>query len=172
MDAETLQRANTWLAKNGHSGGMPQEEKKEVTEVTVAELDTLVKLISEQRAVIEEADRITASMNIELARLQGKVVQYLKELNRDNYKSPHGTVSVKQNWRVNLPQTDEDKKALFEHLRERGIFDRYATVNSQSLNSLYMADWAAATQEGRGMDFRMPGIGEPKLFEALSYRKK
>ena len=139
--------------------------------VTVAELDGLVKQIFDKRVEIEAADLVSTGLNKELLALKAKAVLYLKDLGRENFSSPHGTVSINQKWRVNLPSTDGDKAALFEWLRERGIFDKYATVNSNSLNSLYMAEWEAAKQAGEGMTFAMPGIGEARLFEDLGIRK-
>ncbi len=139
--------------------------------VTVADLDALVADIFEQRKKIEESEAATSLLNIELTKMKAKALNYLKSLGRDDFKSPMGTIRASLKWRVNLPASDEDKAKLFEHLRERGLFDRYATVNSQSLNSLFMADWEAAKEEGRGMEFKMPGIGEPKSFEDLNVRK-
>jgi hypothetical protein len=144
----------------------------ETASVTVAELDDLVRQIFDKRLVIEEAEAVVSGHNKELAKLEEKAVVYLKELGRDNYRTEWGTVSILEKWRVNLPQTDEDKQAFFQYLREKGLFDRLATVNSNSLNSLYMAEWAAAQEEGKGMEFSIPGIGAPKLFEALGKRKK
>ena len=72
---------------------------------------------------------------------------------------------------MSLPSEDVDKAALFKHLEERGISMKYLTVNSNSLNSLYMADWEAAKIAGEGMDFKMPGVSEPTLFEDLRITK-
>jgi hypothetical protein len=139
--------------------------------VTVADLDNLVAAIQAKRQEIEAQEKIVSALNIDLSKLKQTAVHYLKELGREKYQTPFGTISIQQKWRVNMPQTDEDKQALFAHLRERGLFEKYATVNSQSLNSLFMADWEAAQKRGEGMDFHMPGIGEPKLFEDLGIRK-
>lgn len=149
----------------------PTDPAQASAPVTVADLDDLVKTIFEQRVKIEESEKVTSELNKELALLKAKAVNYLKELGRENFKSPFGTISVNQKWRVSLPQTDEDKAALFNWLRGQGLFDKYATVNSQSLNSLYLAEWDAAKARGEGMTFSMPGIGEPKLFEDLGVRK-
>lgn len=138
--------------------------------VTVADLDELIAKIAKKEGEIEIQEDILKEKNKELATLQGKCVQYLNELNRKNYESPSGKVTIAQKWRVNLPADDNAKRALFEHLRERGIFDKYATVNSNSLNSLYKQDWEAAKERGEGLEFSMPGIGAPNLFEALSFK--
>lgn len=139
--------------------------------ITVAELDAHIKLIAEKEAEIEKQKAILTEHNKQLAVLEGRCVEYLKELGRDNYAGPSGKVSIKQKWRVNMPVDDNAKRLLFTHLREREIFDKYATVNSNSLNALFMRDWEAAKEHGEGLTFTMPGIEAPTLFEALEYKE-
>lgn len=139
--------------------------------VTVAELDELIKQIAAKNSEIEKAEDVVKAHNKELTKLEGRCVEYLKELKRDKYDSPFGKVSIAQKWRVNMPADDNAKRALFEHLREREIFDKYATVNSNSLNSLFMRDWEAAKERGEGLTFSMPGIEAPKLFEPLLFKE-
>ena len=150
----------------------PQGTSTPPQKVTVEELDLLVSDIFTKKKEIEASELVTSGLNKELAVLKGRAVNYLTELGREDFKSPYGNVSISQKWRINMPATDEDKAALFDWMRERQIFDRYATVNSNSLNSLYMAEWEDAKKRGEGMTFSMPGIGEPKLFTDLGMRKK
>lgn len=140
--------------------------------MTIQDMDTLVKKMFELRAQIEERDSITSEMNKELAAMQAKAVTALKALERDSYKSEAGTVSIVHKWRVSVPATDEAKKELFYYMKEKGLLYRYATVNSNSLNSFFMAEWEAAQGRGEGMDFKMPGIADPKLHETVAMRKK
>jgi len=143
-----------------------------MSEVTVKELDTIVEKLAALEVTKEAAAARVTELNKEIAQLEGKIVQYLNDLGRKDYDSPHGKLKIAAKWRVNLPETDLDKKQLFDHLRERGIFDKFATVNSNSLNALYMRDWEEAKERGEGMTFSMPGIGAPKLFEALNFKPK
>ena len=150
---------------------MPASPTDDAKEVTVEMLDQLVKDIADTKNMIALSEAHTSELNKLKGGLEAKCVNYLKALGRDKYQSPHGNVSVTAKWRVNLPATDADKRAFFDWLREKGIFDKYATVNANSLQSLYMGEWDAATRAGVGMEFTLPGIGERKLFEGLSFRK-
>lgn len=141
------------------------------TAVTVNELDALLQDILEKEDAIEAQEERLKEMNKEMARVQGKAVQFLKELGRDSYSGPAGKFTIEEKWRVNLPSSDLAKKELFDHLRERGIFDKYATVNANALNSLYKADWEEAKDRGEGMEFSMPGIDAPKLFEKPVFKR-
>lgn len=142
------------------------------TPVTVEQMDALVQAMFEQKAKVEAADEVTKALNKELSRMQMQAVAALKQLGRDNFKSPHGTVSIIERWRVSVPTDEEAKKELFKYFKEKEILYRYATVNSNSLNSYYNEEWEIAKAEGRGMEFQLPGVGEPKLFETCGMRKK
>jgi hypothetical protein len=146
-------------------------EGEVVQKVTVEELDTLIGQMFDQIAECEAKEAALTEENKKLASLEAKVTKYLEELGREDFKSPRGTVSIKEKWRVNLPKTDAEKAAFFDWLRGQGIFDKYATVNSNSLNSLYMAEWEVAKQEGRGMEFSLPGIGPATVYKGLNRRK-
>lgn len=141
--------------------------------VTVEELDALVQDLFKRKQEIKDEQEKVDAKTTELESLKAKIVVYLTELNREQYKTQHGTVSRSEKWNVTLPADDIAKAQLFDHLRSRGIFEKYATVNSKSLNSLYMADWKAAQKEGpeKGMEYRMPGINPPTLFVVLSMTK-
>ncbi len=139
--------------------------------MTVAEFDGLVKTMFEKREEIEALEELSKDLNKQLQELQGKAVVALKERGESSYKTQYGTVSIMERWRVNLPQTDEDKKAMFGWFETQGTFWQYATINSNSLNSIYMKEWEAAKERGEGMTFKFPGLGDAKLHETLSMRK-
>jgi len=109
-------------------------------------------------------------INGRLEALKQTAVNYLTELKRDSYRSPVGTVSIREYNTVATPKTDEDKMKLFDFLREKDIFIRYATVNSKSLNSLYKACLEEANQAGE-LNFEIPGVGAPKMHRDISFRK-
>lgn len=141
-----------------------------MTSVTVKELDELIAKLAAKELEVDQAQAVLTERNKEYSALEGRIVNYMNDLDRDKYDSPHGKVSIVDQWRVSLPSDDIAKKELFEHLRERGIFDKYATVNSNSLNALYMADWREAQERGDGMTFAMPGILAPKLHKRPKFK--
>ena len=72
---------------------------------------------------------------------------------------------------VKIPKTVEDKKLLFQFLEEKGIFMEIASVNSQTLNSLYKNLAKEAAKNGN-FDFRIPGVEEPTTYNNLKLRKQ
>ncbi len=141
-----------------------------MSSVTVRDLDLLLEALAGKEAELEKQSEVTKKINKEIARLEGQVVAHLKDLGRTDYDSPIGKARIEEKWRVNMPADDMAKRELFDHLRARDIFDKFATVNANSLNALFMADWKEAQERGEGVTFSMPGIGAPKLFEALRFK--
>jgi hypothetical protein len=127
--------------------------------------------LGNEKDTIEQMERAVTEENKKLALLEAKAVAWLDELGRESYKHPRGSIGVNEKWRFNLPQGDENKAKFFNYLRERGLYDKYATVNANSYNSFLLAEWEVAKEEGRGMEFSVPGVPEPKFFRALSTRK-
>lgn len=142
-------------------------------DVTVVELDNMVAHYFAMQRTKEDREAQVTAINKEIMALESKLVDMLKMLGRKDYRHPAGTVSIKQRWSVGLPQTDEDKAAFFAWLRERNIFEKYATVNSASLNSLWAAEREAAIRQDPTsvLTFNIVGLPAPRLFEGLSKRK-
>jgi hypothetical protein len=143
---------------------------EEVKKVTVEDLDALVLRLKCARENVDEKKAALTEANKAVQELEAQAVEYLKELGRDKYITPEGTIYIHTQWTVKVPQSDEDKSKLFAWLREQNLFERYATVNSQSLNSLYRTLHEEAVEKG-DMAFAIPGIGAPSLYEDLRLRK-
>lgn len=156
--------------KDGEAGMAQEAENKAA--VTVKEIDELLeqylKLDEEKEALEAQVTEKNKAMMV----ISGRVTAYLKELGRDEFDSPLAKCEIDRKMSVNNPQTDEDKKALFAHLRERGIFEKYATVNNASLNALWKKDRAEAEARGEGLTFVMPGVPAPKIFESTKIKPK
>lgn len=132
-----------------------------MSEVKVSELDELLQKMADKEKEIDALTEVLTNHNKEFTQLKFRAVAFLQELDRDNYSAPAGKIEMKDQWRVNLPKTDQDKMLFFDFLKEQGIFEKMATVNSNSLNSLYRSYWEDAKAKGEGMTFGLPGIGAP-----------
>lgn len=106
-----------------------------------AELETQIKTLGKVRAEAEQ-----------------EVIHILEENHLHTFDGSllKMTPSVSLGWRV--PQTQEDKAAFFDYLKQRGVFMDLVSVNSQTLNSFVKAE---RTLSGGGDDFTLPGLSEP-----------
>ena len=138
--------------------------------VTVEDLDALVAEVFNQRIKCDQMGDALSEENKKLQYLESKVTSYLKELGRKDYKTPLGSISVVQKWRVNNPKDPEARHKFYEFLREKGIFEELVSVNSNTLNAFYKKEMEIAREQG-DFDFSVPGIEEPKLYETVTLRR-
>jgi len=130
------------------------------------------------QAEVEELDRLDLDADAKkkvyteayaLAEEQrNKVLWMLQESGQTKFNVPGlGTVSQALKTSVTVPKTFEDKRAMLDWFKEQGdeVFLTYATVNSQSLNSLIKMK----CEEDPG--FTIPGVGEKKQVAELRFRR-
>lgn len=147
-----------------------EENKKEVT---VAELDALCQELTEREAEKEVIAASLSEKNKEIARLESKAKGYLTELNRRDYVSPSGALSIKTDTTIKMPSTPEEKAKLWAWMREKGIYDAYATVHATSLKSLFLSERTLALEEGGDpITFALPGMEPAKEYESVKFKPK
>lgn len=72
---------------------------------------------------------------------------------------------------VKTPKTVEEKQALFQYLESIGLAWEIFSVNSQTLNRTYKDLAEQAALEGN-LDFRLPGVEQPKIYSDLKVKKE
>ena len=133
--------------------------------------ELVTKLVAKREELDVKASEKSA-LEKELRELKGKALEVLNELDLDDYRGKAGTITRKTKWSVKIPQTVEDKNKLISFLKGKDLHDRYVTFNSRAVNTLNMDSWELAKEEGRGMEFNVPGIEAPKSFDDLGLRKR
>lgn len=143
------------------------EQVDETKPITIEAIDEIIKDAVLMRDLVDELEEMTKHINKTVMRLEQKAGSYLKALKREDYISPYGVVQIMGKWSVRMPKDDESKMLTFGWLKEKGIFERYATVNVRSLNSLYMKEWEAAKKKDPDawMTFSIPGVDAPVFDE-------
>ena len=105
--------------------------------------------------------------------LEAEILAHLEENGMSNFRVDGvALISVVEKLSVKTPKTPEEKKAFFNWLEEtKGseVLLHYQTVNSQSLNSFYKAEFESKSDEEK-LTFNMPGIGAPTMSKKLSVR--
>jgi hypothetical protein len=146
------------------------DKKKEMPELTLKAFEGLIEDAFKVRAEIDSEE---AALDIKKAFLKAKqdiILGYMVEFKKDSYKTQFGQIIKKKNWSVATPKTPEDRAAFFDYLKQKGIFDEMVTVHSKTLNSFVSQELEAAKESG-DIDFKVPGIGEPKIFESIAMKK-
>ena len=125
-------------------------------DISLKQYDELV-----QEAITLKRERLAKdaevkAINERLFEVLNKVHPIMENLGQSNYRT-RGGMAIKETRRsIKLPQTQEEKKALFDYLTETGDYWRVVNANSQSLLSLYLKGLDEAVTNGQL--FSMPGV--------------
>jgi hypothetical protein len=136
----------------------------------LAEISALADKIAEIRSKLDKLESETSLLNKEKYEAEVELISSLEASGLDSFKGSQGNYSVINRMSVKVPASPEEKAEFFNWLREKGLFEAYATVNSQSLNKLYRESIEEAAEQGVA-DFKIPGIGEPNFSKTLSFRR-
>lgn len=145
-----------------------EEVSTEYLDELVLDMQTKKQDYDRKKAISNEADALHKES-------RSKVVATLQAAGKKKYHVDDvGTVSVTEKLKVQVPKSPEDKAALFKWLKEsEGTegFLTYASVNYQSLQSLYNMKFEEAKEQGVASEFEIPGVGNPTEEYGLSFRK-
>ena len=147
------------------------DAEKDLSQVTVEEFEQLCAALFDQRQVVEEKKEALSVEQAKKTALEAKVQAYLVAMDRKNYKSKLGTVSIVREESWALPKTDADRAAFFTFLKDEGTFDSLISVHSKTFNSYVKEKYKLAQEEGRSVEFKIPGVGEPSVYESVRVTK-
>lgn len=147
------------------------DETKPTELLTVKELEDLCSLCFLKKEEIQQLEAQVSEIKSELEGLNEKVITYLTDLDKTNYDSAVGKISIKNIFSVSLPKTPEAKKEFFDYLKTKGIFEDLISVHSKTLNAFYKTELEIANQENK-IDFKIPGLDEPFHKQSLSFKRK
>lgn len=136
-------------------------------EVTTREFDDAIAQLISARADYDQKKKIASEANETVESLETKLMELLKLAGKSSYKADGlGTITLVNKYSVRVPQTGDDKDALFAWIEAKygkeGL-DKYRTVNSMALNSLYNQ----VIEEGIA---ELPGVGMPSARPQLQLR--
>lgn len=121
----------------------------------------------------EEKDAIQATLtekNKEISSIESAIRNHLLELGWDEFKCPLGEVKLREEFQVRMPPEDR-KQELWEWMKEKGIFERYATVHAVSLKALFKAEREIAVHSGADpITFSLPGMEPATVFQVVKFR--
>jgi len=146
-------------------------QTKQMDGTTLAQFEKLCASGFTLREEIQEKERELSELKTARAGIQDHILHILNEHGKKNYRSEYGMVSIAQKLSVKQPKEPDAKKAFFDYLKEKGIFEDLVSVHSQTLQAFYKTEWELAKDKDPKARFTMPGIGEPVYFEQLQMRK-
>jgi hypothetical protein len=147
-----------------------EEVKKEIS---IAEMTNAVEALREAKTAYDTAKKMSEDMYSVYKEAEDRVVAMLSDSGLDTYTVKGiGKVTISEQLSVTTPKTPEEKQQFFDWLkRELGDdgFWAYATVNSQSLNSLYKLKFNEYASRGEVLE--IDGLQPATSFTRLSFTK-
>lgn len=139
-------------------------------DITVKQVDELLLKLTVLEQEKEALAADLSAKNKQITSMEIKLTEVLDSLERDEYQSPHGKVSFTQEFQVKQP-ADENKHLLWDWMKARGIFERYAQVHATALKSLFKAERTIAIDNGEDpITFALPGMEPATIFRKLKFK--
>lgn len=139
--------------------------------ITVEALDQLARAMADQS---KEIDAIASDLKIAkdiMTKMEIQAKSYLEELDRIEFSTPFGEMKIKDHWQIKMPSDESKKMELFDWMKEKGIYERYATVHATSLKSLVLLERKEAEKMGEDlMVWALPGMDPPKLYQEMDFK--
>ena len=148
-------------------------DEKPVAEISLEQMDNAVKVLRELKDVYLAENAKVKELHDAYKQQEARVISLLQQAGKTKYVVEGiGQVITTESLYVPTPKTPEQKQAFFNWLREElgedGYYT-YATVNSNSLNSLYKQKVEEYGERGEILDIE--GLEPPTSHVKLSLRK-
>lgn len=140
-------------------------------EVSIRDLEDTITKLADARQDYDLAKTIAAEKNKVVEELEGKLIEMLEQAGKDVYVGDRARVTVVSKLQVTTPKSPEDKQKFFEWLKNKHGEEAmwaYATVNHNSLNSLYNKEVEEA--QVKGSLAMVDGIEPPTVRKTLQVR--
>lgn len=138
-------------------------ENTVTAEITILALDALSEKFKNHRDDYETKKRIASEAYSELEKIEGELLDLLKQAGKQKYVSEVGTVSQVHRISYKMPKDPSEKQKLFGFISEKYGEDTclgLLTINHQSLNSFFKESAEV-----------VPGLEAPTSQEYLAFRK-
>lgn len=138
--------------------------------VTIEIMNQKISELASLRSEEAEASRIKKEITEKVENLENEIIEMLTAEGLTTFSGEKGKIVVAFRTSVKTPKTPEDKEAFYTYLKNRGLYDSMISVNSQTLNSLYKAEFEEAMNRGES-DFAIPGLKEVTLTPSLRFSR-
>jgi len=147
-------------------------EEKPIDQVSLAELDGMIKNLFEQRKAIEEMEDAVDEKKKIMEALKEKIRGILEAHNKPNYPTQYGTVYTQTKYQVSMPKDPARAAQLRAYFAKRNMEDML-TVNHMTLNSLFNSIVEEKETLGETIDMKniIPGVDEPTARVVLAMKK-
>lgn len=128
----------------------------------------------EQKAIVDDLKDSLKSASAELTSIKQDLDKQMESSELVKQHIPgYGTLYRQKKFSVKVPKDPVEKLALFDWIEENkgaDVLFNLQSIASPTVNALYKEELEIAKKEGN-VDFKIPGIGEPKVYWDIGMRK-
>lgn len=152
-------------------GDWGSEEKGwDAASISIPEFTALIQEAYDLKQEKDALELQAKGVQEQLSKIQAKILDVMDKTNQTSFKTEFGQVVRNKRFSVKHPKDPEARKAFFQYLQDRGVFENMVSVNSQTLTYWYNLEMQAAAEKGQ-VDFSVPGIEPPTYAEYLTMKK-
>lgn len=145
-------------------------EGAELSELSIKELDHMVKQYAAYRAEIESRKESLSEVEGKAKQLESQIIEILQNSGKKSWESEYGKFSWVQRASFKQPDSSENRAKFYGYLKELGIFEDMVSVNSNTLTA-----WASkeveAQEETGNIGWLPPGLSSPNYSYYLRKQK-
>lgn len=145
-------------------------EEKDLSKTTIEEYDGRLKRLGLYGIEEEALEKKLGELKVKINEEKDALFAICEYFQKSSLESDFGSFEIRRKTSWRTPKTPEDKKALFEYFKEKGVFWEYLNVNSNSLNSFCNQELAIAKEENR--ECKIPGLDSPTDYNQLIFKRK
>lgn len=159
------------LAQMDALGDWGSEEKSwDAASISIPEFTALIQEAYDLKQEVAALELQQKGVQEQLSKIQFKILDVMAKTNQTSFKTEFGQVVRNKRFSVKHPKDPDSRKAFFQYLQDKGVFENMVSVNSQTLTSWYNLEMQAAAEKGN-VDFSVPGIEPPTYAEYLTMKK-
>lgn len=140
--------------------------------MSLQDMETLMIELSDIRGQIDDLKSEEKKLSEAKEKVEAKILEELKAVGNDSYKSTHGTAYIATSLSYKMPKDQTERERLFAYINEKGtdVYNNLITINSQTFNAWCKAETDAAKEAGV-FPFEIPGVEDPVSYEQLRFRR-
>lgn len=137
-----------------------------VTTKQIQEAIDRVHGLAVQKAEIENE---LSNVNKLIMSAENLVIALLEKAGMTEFPSEYGKFSIGE--KSTLSMKTVNKAEFYDYLKKTGQFDALATIHARTFIGWYNKEEQRAREEGREMEFSIPGVPAPTTYTTLTYKK-
>jgi hypothetical protein len=163
------------MSRQQGSDASDWQEDKQMHDVSVKNLQLMVKEMRELRAEYDELKKLSNKAYEKYKEKEGLVLQAFENSGLSKFNVPGlGTAYTINKYRVTVPKDTNSKRKLFGFIKDRygdDVASEFTTINHNTLNAFYKSEIEAALERGDS-NFKVPGLEDPVHEVSMGFRRE